>query len=392
MTSSITVPPLQSGVVNEVRRRLIEEIINGTFQDGTLPTATDIAQKYGVGSATINRAMKYLQKEGWVERRAGIGTFLGPRARLTETGLPPAPAAAATPRDTSAPSVFRKNSFNLAVTVLPLDFSLNDWHVQHLLQGIDQAAAHENVTIELIGPCGGDDDLFARRLERSRPDLLAFLKPRIQSAPLLREARRLKIPCLATGTHWRDLDIPLIEEDGVQGACDGTRALIRAGHRRIGFLCPLAPAHLWFDRRKGYETAMREAFGDLDQNLFFWTGFEEGRADLAQLDTWLKKQKPTALLIAAGFDVASLKTFVASGAVRIPQTLSVVTFDNRADFYATILGSPTPLDIIDLPLEKMGAEVVRLAAAFRTGTPLPPRTLVPCTLVPGNTISPPSTR
>lgn len=384
-----TIPPLQSGVVNEVRRRLIEEISSGAFKDGTLPTSTDIAQKYGVGSATINRAMKYLQKDGWVERRAGIGTFLGPRARLAENGLP---AAARPTLETGAPSVFRKNSFSLAVAVLPLDFSLKNWHAQHLLQGIDQAVAHENISIELIGHCGGDNALFAKRLERSRPDLLAFLKPRIQSAPLLRETERLKIPCLATGTHWRDLGIPLVEEDGVQGACDGTRALIRVGHHRIGFLCPLAPGHLWFDRRKGYEAAMREAFGDLDQNLIFWTGFEEGQADLRQLDAWLKKQKPTALLIAAGIDVGSLKTFIENGAIRIPQTLSIVTFDNRAEFYASILGAPTPLDIIDLPLEKMGAEVVRLAAEFKAGKPLPPRTLVPCTLVPGSTIAPPCTR
>lgn len=369
-------PPVHSGAVNEVRRRLIDEIAMGQFEKGMLPTSAEIALKYGVGTATVNRAMKYLQKEGWVERRAGVGTFPGPRAGLSEGNAIPLSLL-------SSPLTFR-----LAVAVLPLDFSLNNWHAQHLLQGVDRAAAQENLSMELIGPCGGDD-LFAKRLERNRPDFLAFLKPRIVSAPLLREARRLKIPCLATGTHWRGLEVPLIEEDGFGGSVNGVRALIAAGHRRIGFLCPHGPNSLWVDRRLGYESAMREAFGDLDQNLVFWTGYEEGQGDPEALRHYLKKQKPTALIVAAGLDIGCLKPLIDSQVVRIPETLSIVVFDNRKEFYRSILGGVIP-SVVDLPLEEMGEKVVELALAWKNGQTLPPQTLLPCRLLPGDSIAPPS--
>lgn len=65
--------PLHYQITNELR----ESIKGGLWNVGDLfPTDKDLMQKYHVSSTTVRRAVAQIVQEGWLERKAGKGTFV----------------------------------------------------------------------------------------------------------------------------------------------------------------------------------------------------------------------------------------------------------------------------------------------------------------------------
>lgn len=51
-------------------------------------TESQLTQKTGLSRSTIRRALSPLESQGWIERRQGSGTFVGPRVGLAQQGDP----------------------------------------------------------------------------------------------------------------------------------------------------------------------------------------------------------------------------------------------------------------------------------------------------------------
>lgn len=65
--------PLHYQITNDLRKR----IQNGEWNVGGLfPGDKELMQIYGVSSTTVRRAVDELVREGWLERKAGKGTFI----------------------------------------------------------------------------------------------------------------------------------------------------------------------------------------------------------------------------------------------------------------------------------------------------------------------------
>jgi len=61
----------------EISRQLLAEIAVGKYgAAGRLPSETQLVQRFGVSRPTVARALRDLQTEGLIERRAGSGTFV----------------------------------------------------------------------------------------------------------------------------------------------------------------------------------------------------------------------------------------------------------------------------------------------------------------------------
>lgn len=61
----------------EISQQLLAEIAAGKFAaSGQLPTELQLVQRFGVSRPTVARALRDLQAQGLIERRAGAGTFL----------------------------------------------------------------------------------------------------------------------------------------------------------------------------------------------------------------------------------------------------------------------------------------------------------------------------
>src|SRR6266404_8798954 len=61
----------------DVSRQLLSEIAAGKYgASGRLPGEEQLVKKFGVSRTTVGRALRDLQTEGVIERRAGSGTYV----------------------------------------------------------------------------------------------------------------------------------------------------------------------------------------------------------------------------------------------------------------------------------------------------------------------------
>ena len=62
-----------------VFQELLAKIASGRYAaSGKLPSEAQLGERFGVSRPTVGRALKDLQAQGLIERRAGSGTFLDP--------------------------------------------------------------------------------------------------------------------------------------------------------------------------------------------------------------------------------------------------------------------------------------------------------------------------
>ena len=50
-----------------------------------MPSEADLVAQFGVSRMTVNRALRELQSEGWIQRTQGVGTFAAPLDRVSST-------------------------------------------------------------------------------------------------------------------------------------------------------------------------------------------------------------------------------------------------------------------------------------------------------------------
>lgn len=353
-----------------LHQHIIEQIsrLRPSVGDTLLP-AEELAVRFGVSRSTMNRVLDGLQREGWIERRAGCGNFVGIRAGSVSS-MESRPRAEGKGRQ-----------FRLAVAIFPWGDE-GGWLGQGLLEGLDIAVQDENIALELIGRGEENCDRFARRLAQSHPNALIILKPTISSAPMIREAERLGIPCVLTGARLREIGHVTVQEDGAQGVSSAVQYLVERGHRQIGLILPDEPSTPFYDRRHGYLNGLTQAGLPIDQNLIFWA---PDRQCTGLLAAYLERNRPTAVIMGSGSYLHAFTPLVESGRISIPRDLSVIAFDQVSQQFAPVIGGLMPT-MIELPMKQMAAEVVRLVRQMLMGQETPKITSVPCRIIDGDTV------
>lgn len=63
-------------LTDQVKAHLKERIIDGDFEDGRIPSETELAAELGVSRTTVRDALSRLEQEGAIYRKQGAGTFV----------------------------------------------------------------------------------------------------------------------------------------------------------------------------------------------------------------------------------------------------------------------------------------------------------------------------
>ena len=63
-------------LTDQVKANLKERIVNGEFDEGRMPSESDLAVELGVSRTTVRGALSQLENEGTIYRRQGAGTFV----------------------------------------------------------------------------------------------------------------------------------------------------------------------------------------------------------------------------------------------------------------------------------------------------------------------------
>src|SRR5436190_23664215 len=83
-TFEITAPLPPRGSAVALRQQLVDHILRIKPVVGErFLSDHELARIARLSRPTVRRAMDDLEREGWIERRPGVGTFIGPRAGFT---------------------------------------------------------------------------------------------------------------------------------------------------------------------------------------------------------------------------------------------------------------------------------------------------------------------
>lgn len=373
-----------------LRDRLISHLLETRAAPGdAFCSEAQLMEKSGLSRTTVRKAVDELCRAGWLERRAGVGTFVGPRV-----AMPHPPSSAQPGRGAASGAVIR-----VAVLVHLQGEGGADYFTRGVLQGLDSAAVEEGVSVELVGDCNMDIDALVKRLKRSSADVLVVMPSTARHALLAGAAEAMGIPCLVAGTHLFESGLPTVQENGEQGAALAVKHLIAKGHRRIGIWLCQAPAVWVHQRRNGFMKALEENGIAPDERWVLWTPYAPvtdvtSQSQLAHVDrflAFLKEQRPTAMIIgSSGQHTRALSEALRKGKIRVPQDLSLVFLDQHYEDYSRYLHR-RPTAVL-LPLVEVGRTLARLAVAAHGarklgGPPPPPLTVLPCGLAEGDSVA-----
>jgi len=165
-----------------------------------------------------------------------------------------------------------------------------------------------------------------------------------------------KIPTVVIDRCFNNLDFDSVGVDNFKGAYLGVKYLIGEGHRKIAFIQGIPGTFTNDGRLEGYKRALEEA--EISYRAEYIVG-----DDFRALNGYLRTKTllnlddpPTAIFAASDLIVLGVYQAIKEEKKRIPQDVSVVSFDDP--FFASYL-SP-PLTAIQQPIKEMGIIAVKL--------------------------------
>jgi DNA-binding LacI/PurR family transcriptional regulator/DNA-binding transcriptional regulator YhcF (GntR family) len=420
MLGHLAVEPFPSrGATNELERRMVGFLRNERPRPGS-PLGTDdqLVSATNLSRSTVRRVMERLDRDGWVSRQAGRGTFVGRRVlMLDETGEPDAKLdqdrraiASAIKARVSSPDAGPRDAggpLRMAVLIGRIEDLVHDWFSLGVIAGMDAAAGERSGRVEIIGTRASHPHALAERLADSRPDALAFLSCNPEYLAVLDVSYRLGFPTILANTAFlRPGSSSIVCEDNAQGTRLAVDALVDAGHERIGLAINRWPEPWVFERHRAFEQHLSARGCDPFTCPVGWLDIEHDieRTDSAALEaqdrdhadkliTWLDRFRPTALVAGGQVVSRAIGHLVAGGRLRVPQDVSVVCFDQHPMNAAWYGCRPTtveiPLNAIGRELFPVAQEVIRLQSEGAVGPRKPVVRRLPCTITRGQSIAAP---
>ncbi|WP_034623294.1 LacI family DNA-binding transcriptional regulator [Cellulomonas sp. URHE0023] len=193
------------------------------------------------------------------------------------------------------------------------------------------------------------------------------------------------IPVVAVDPHTGPTGMPTVDSDNLGGAVLATEHLLNLGHRRIAFLGgrpDLESARL---REAGFRQAMAAAGVPVDESLVRVGGYRRETADEPARVLLDRPDPPTALFAANDLSAIQVLAVARERGLSVPADLSVIGFDNVPE---SVLASPA-LTTINQPLQRMGAEALRLLVDLIGGRERAPHVRLPTELVVRASCAPP---
>ncbi len=168
---------------------------------------------------------------------------------------------------------------------------------------------------------------------------------------------------VAVDPHTGPSGLPTVDSDNFAGAVLATNYLLSLGHRRIGHISGRADLESSRLREAGFRQAMADAGVTVDERLVRVGGFRIESAAGTAAELLALPDRPTAVF--AGNDLSAISTIdvAQSMGLSVPDDVSVIGFDNVPE---SALTNP-PLTTIMQPIQRMGAEALRLLVDLIAG-------------------------
>jgi len=182
---------------------------------------------------------------------------------------------------------------------------------------------------------------------------------------------------VAVDPHTGRSGMPTVDSDSFAGAVIATEYLLKLGHRRIGFVGGRPDLESAALREAGFRHAMAQAGLTVDEKLVTVGGYTKDSAEGPARELLTHPDRPTAVFAANDLSAIGVMEVAHDLGLVVPDDLSVIGFDNVPE---SALASP-PLTTVAQPLQRMGAEALRLLVDVIDGTERDDHVRLPTELV-----------
>jgi len=273
------------------------------------PTIYSVAQRAGVSTATVSRA---LNGTGQI----APGTRQAIEDAVRELGYRPSGVARS----------LRTKSTQTIALLLP---DITNPFYPGLVRGVQKAARRRGYLM-LLASAEGDAEGELEYLELFRANAVdgALVIGVSVTGDSIGAAISSGFPMVSMDRSVDSPDVPLVQVDNRGGACLATEHLIGLGHRRIAHITGPQALGITRERLVGYQDALERAGLPFDPDLVVEGDYEE-RGGGAAADRLLRSgARFTAVF--AGNDLTAIGAMDAlhGRGLRIPEDVSVVGFDD----------------------------------------------------------------
>ena len=347
----------------EISRQILQEIQRGRYgETGRLPSEAQLVQRFGVSRPTVARALRDLQAQGLVQRRAGAGTFLrGTTGSSTSAGNRQLglliPGLGTTP-------VFDLICGELAGLSRAYDYNL-------LWGGGTHPAQDRQVSVR------DAEDICERFARRQVPGVFFAPFERIEGKDEIntRLAERLRHEGIAVVLLDRDLasfpsrsGFDLVGVDNFAGGYLLAEHLLKLGGRQLRFVARPLTAATVDARAAGAREALSMRGLEIPRDFV-----RRGDPEDPQFVASLRLGADVDALICSGDRQAALlmRTLDRMG-IRVPGDIRLVGFDDSR--YATLLS--VPLTTVHQPCREIAVVALRVMLDRMADATLPARHVI----------------
>jgi GntR family transcriptional regulator of arabinose operon len=331
MNGEVKVRPRYLDIVESLR----SDISSGRFKaGGRLPSEAELVRKFAVSRMTVVKAMRQLQQEGLLTRRAGSGTYaanlVADESMVFGLLIP----------DLGQTEIFEPICRGMVRSPLA---------AKHSLSWVQTLSTAEHAAEEA-------EQLCHRYIEQGVSGV--FFAPQEFAPPhhdvngrILKELDKADIPvilldrCVLKYPERSNYD--LIGLDNRRAGYVVTTHLIRQGAQRIAFLVREGSAETVEERISGYHKALYDNNMSISRDLLL----RGDAADKVFVERALQTREIDAIMCANDITAANLMQTLLSLQVRIPDDVRIAGVDDVK--YAKLL--PIPLTTYQQPCAEIGA-------------------------------------
>ena len=359
----------------QIKDSLTEKIVSRQLLPGQqLPTEHELARQFGVSRITSKRALEELEKEGFIRRRRGQGSF------VTQTANKPA-----------------AGSISKIVSLVLPHFHAESWAMAYIKGAMDFLNP-KGYFLSIHGTGDMDEQTFLNQLVREGVGGIIFYPDYTnRNISLIAAIGMNRIPLVTIDKYYDGLPISSVVSDNIKGEYMAAQHLIKLGHQQIAMICSsqIGERTSVRDRLLGYCLALQEAGIEIIQDYIVDDTFNamQQLGSINEQKDYLKgrlskliQANVTAMLIENDFEGIAIHKILSEMGVRIPEELSLIGFDNSE----MLAHNGIYMTTINQHFHQIGAKAAELVLLQMEDPESGPQHIVlPVELMPGRTTAAP---
>ncbi len=292
---------------------------------------TEVAKALGIAPSTVSRALNGLP---------GVSEEMRAKIREYAQGIGYAPNSASK----------SAGEGKLDIIAITLGDIRNPFYADLVFAVQKELAAHGYLLVVLNHNYSGAEELrYIHMAERL--NVAGVIQVTAASEEMSASLKELSIPVVMVNRMLTSFETDVVLLDNYEAGYIATRHLIELGHSRIGFLLGQMASGASGERYKGYLKAMENYNLEIQEcdvlqgDLTMETAYAKAKELIANV-----RELPTAMIVSNDLAAHGFISCCMDEGLRIPQMMSVVSFDNIRFTSAGCV----PLTTIDAHVADMG--------------------------------------